>query len=66
LGEREPQLSAVQRLALIDAPAWWLSEPNGGEEFAYALLSASCAAEVITEHVYLAMVASSGEPDDND
>jgi hypothetical protein len=38
LGEREVHLSAVQRLALVDAAAWWLSEPNGGEEFAYALL----------------------------
>jgi ribosomal protein L34E len=54
LGEREAHLSAVQRLALIDAAAWWLSEPNGGEEFAYALLAASCAAEITTEHVYLA------------
>jgi hypothetical protein len=55
LGEREADLSAVQRLALVDAAAWWLSEPNGGEEFAYALLAASCAAEVATEHVYLAL-----------
>jgi hypothetical protein len=41
LGERETHLSAVQRLARVDAAAWWLSEPNGGEEFAYALLAAS-------------------------
>ena len=32
LGERESHLSAVQRLALVDAAAWWLSEPNGGEQ----------------------------------
>nr|QEO74012.1 hypothetical protein [uncultured bacterium] len=32
LGEREAHLSAVQRLALVDAAAWWLSEPNGGED----------------------------------
>ncbi|MDQ3764587.1 MAG: hypothetical protein M3460_24450 [Actinomycetota bacterium] len=56
LGEREARLSAVQRLALVDAAAWWLSEPNGGEEFAYALLAASCAAEVTTEHVYLTLI----------
>jgi len=61
LGERETQLSAVQRLALIDAAAWWLSEPNGGEDFAYALLAASCAAEVTTEHVYLALITSSDD-----
>jgi hypothetical protein len=34
LGEREAHLSAVQRLALVDAAAWWLSEPKGGEKFA--------------------------------
>jgi hypothetical protein len=66
LGQREPHLSAAQRLALVDAAAWWLSEPNGGEEFAYALLAAGCAAEVITEHVYLTLITPSGEPDDND
>jgi hypothetical protein len=61
LGEREVHLSAVQRLALIDAAAWWLSEPNGGEEFAYALLAASCTAEITTEHVYLALITPSDE-----
>jgi hypothetical protein len=65
LGEREAHLSAVQRLALVDAAAWWLSEPNGGEEFAYALLAASCAAEVTTEHVYLALITPSGELDED-
>ncbi len=65
LGEREAHLSAVQRPALVDAAAWWLSEPNGGEEFAYALLAASCAAEVTTEHVYLALITPSDEPDDD-
>lgn len=65
LGERETYLSAVQRLALVDAAAWWLSEPNGGEEFAYALLAASCAAEVTTEHVYLALITPPDEPDDD-
>ncbi|MGB6162841.1 MAG: hypothetical protein WCF33_06820 [Pseudonocardiaceae bacterium] len=65
LGEREADLSAVQRLALVDAAAWWLSEPNGGEEFAYALLAASCAAEVTTEHVYLALITPSGKLDED-
>jgi hypothetical protein len=64
LGEREAQLSAVQRLALVDAAAWWLSEPNGGEELAYALLAASCSAEVTTEHVYLALITPPNEPED--
>jgi hypothetical protein len=56
LGEREERLSAVQRLALVDAAAWWLSDPSGGQELAYALLAATCSAEVTTEHVYLALV----------
>jgi hypothetical protein len=50
-----------KRLALVDAAAWWLSEPNGGEEFAYALLAASCAAEVTAEHVYLALITPSDD-----
>jgi hypothetical protein len=65
LGECEEHLSAVQRLALVDAAAWWLSEPNGGEELAYALLAATCSAEVTTEHVYLALITPPAEPDDH-
>ncbi|MGH3778345.1 MAG: hypothetical protein ACRDRR_21825 [Pseudonocardiaceae bacterium] len=65
LGEREAQLSAVQRLALVDAAAWWLSEPNGGEQLAYALLAASCSAEITTEHVYLTLITPPDEPDDH-
>jgi hypothetical protein len=65
LGEREAHLSAVQRLAVVDAAAWWLSKANGGEEFAHALLAATCAAEVTTEHVYLALITPSDEPDDD-
>jgi hypothetical protein len=49
LGEREAHLSAVQRLVLIDVAAWWLSEPNGGEELAYALLAATCSGAVTTD-----------------
>jgi hypothetical protein len=66
LGEREAQSSAVQRLALVDAAAWWLSEPNGGEELAYALLAATCSTEVTTtEHVYLALITPPDEPEDH-
>jgi hypothetical protein len=65
LGEREAQLSAIQRLALVDAAAWWLSEPNGGEELAYALLAASCSEAVTTEHAYLALITPSDEPGDS-
>jgi hypothetical protein len=65
LDEREAHLSAVQRLALVDAAAWWLSEPNGGEELAYALLAASCSTEVSTEHVYLALITPLDQSDDH-
>jgi hypothetical protein len=65
LGEREAQLSAAQHLAVVDAAAWWLSEPNGGEELAYALLAASCSAEITTEHVYLTLITPPDEPDDH-
>jgi hypothetical protein len=64
LSEREPQLSAIQRLALVDAAAWWLSEPNGGEELAYALLAVICSGAVTTEHAYLALITPSDEPSD--
>jgi hypothetical protein len=65
LGEREERLSAVQRLALVDAAAWWLSDPNGGQELAHALLAANCSTEVTTEHVYLALITPAGEPGDH-
>jgi hypothetical protein len=61
LAERESRLSAVQRIALVDAAASWLSEPNGGEQLAYALLGAACTTEVTAEQVYLALIT----PPDN-
>ncbi len=54
----------VQRLALVDAAAWWLSEPNG-DELAYALLAASCSEAVTTEHAYLVLITPSDEPGDD-
>jgi hypothetical protein len=65
LSEREARLSAVQRLALVDAAAWWLSEPDGGEELAYALLAAGCSGAVPTEHTYLALITPSDGPGDD-
>ncbi|MBV9139866.1 MAG: hypothetical protein JO115_02915 [Pseudonocardiales bacterium] len=49
LAERETRLSALQRLALVDAAASWLSEPNGEDQLAYALLGAACTTEVTAE-----------------
>jgi hypothetical protein len=65
LAERETRLSALQRLAVVDAAAWWLSEESGGEELAYALVGASCTAETTTEHVYLELIARRRSSDDH-
>ena len=65
LAERESRLSALQRLALVDAAASWLSEPNGGDQLAYALVGAACTAEVTTEQVYLALITPAIEPEDH-
>ena len=56
LAERETRLSALQRLSLVDAAATWLSEPNGGDQLAHALLAAACTTEVTAEHAYLALI----------
>jgi hypothetical protein len=60
LAERETRLSALQRLALVDAAASWLSEPNGGDQLAHALLVAACTTEVTAEHAYLALITHWG------
>ena len=65
LAERESRLSALQRLALVDAAAFWLSEPNGGEQLAHALLGAACTTEVTAEHVYLALITPPANPEDH-
>jgi hypothetical protein len=65
LAERESRLSALQRLALVDAAASWLSEPNGGEQLAHALLAAACTTDVTAEHAYLALITPPDEPEDH-
>jgi hypothetical protein len=65
LAERESRLSALQRLALVDAAASWLSEPNGGEQLAHALLGAACTTEVTTEQAYLALITPAAKPEDH-
>jgi hypothetical protein len=64
LAERETRLSALQRLALVDAAASWLSEPNGGEQLAHALLGAACTTDVTAEHAYLALITPPENPED--
>jgi hypothetical protein len=65
LAERETRLSALQRLALVDAAASWLSEPNGGEQLAHALLGSACRTDVTAEHAYLALITPSENPEDH-
>jgi hypothetical protein len=65
LAERESRLSALQRLALVDAAASWLSEPNGGDQLAHALLAAACTTEVTAEHAYLALISPPENPEDH-
>jgi hypothetical protein len=65
LAERESRLSALQRLALVDAAASWLSEPNGGEQLAHALLAAACRTDVTVEHAYLALITPLENPADH-
>ena len=63
LAEREAGLSAVQRLALVDAAAWWLTDPAGGQELAHALIDGACADRVTAEHVYLALITPPDQPE---
>ncbi len=65
LAERESRLSALQRLALVDAAASWLSEPNGGDQLAHALLAAACTTDVTAEHAYLALITPSDNSEDH-
>ena len=56
LAERESRLTTIQRLALVDAASWWLSEQHGGPQLAHALLEAACTDGLAAEHAYLALI----------
>jgi len=56
LAERESRLTTIQRLALVDAASWWLSEEHGGQQLAHALLEAACSDGLAAEHAYLALI----------
>jgi hypothetical protein len=56
LAERESRLTTIQRLALVDAASWWLSEEHGGQQLAHALLEAACTDGLAAEHAYLALI----------
>jgi hypothetical protein len=64
--KEESRLSAMQRLALVDAAAWWLTE-TGGEDLAHALLASACSSDLTTQQAYLALITpvedrSEGQP----
>lgn len=53
---REPRLSALQRLAVVDAAAGWLQQ-DAGDELAFALLGAVCSTDITTSQTYVALLA---------
>jgi hypothetical protein len=61
LTDRESRLTALHRLAVIDAASWWLSVVDGGAQFAHALLEAACTDGLAAEHAYLALIDQPGE-----
>ena len=60
LRDREVGLSALQRIAVVDAAARWM-EVEAGSELAHALLASACSSAVITNEVYLALLTPAGE-----
>ena len=61
LREREQRISAVQRIAVVDAAARWLAE-DAGEELARALLEAVCSESTTATFAYLALIDRQGTP----
>lgn len=59
LGNGEPALSLMQRIAVIDAAAYWI-DSTGDDEMAWALLDAVCATSATTGQTYLALLAPVG------
>jgi hypothetical protein len=61
LREREHRISAVQRIAVVDAAARWLAE-DAGAELAQALLTAVCSETATANFAYLALIDPMGMP----
>jgi len=59
LREREPSITPVQGIAVIDAAARWLAE-GAGEDLAQALLQAACHDAITANFVYLALIEPAG------
>jgi hypothetical protein len=63
LAERVPRLTVTQRLALVDAASWWLSDTTaGGPDLARALLEATCDDHLAAELTYLALITPPDAP----
>jgi hypothetical protein len=61
LSERERRISPIQRIAVVDAAARWLTE-DAGEELAQALLEAVCTQATTANFAYLALIDQPGTP----
>ncbi len=59
LRERQPRITPVQGIAVIDAAARWLGE-GAGEDLAQALLQAACGDPITANFVYLALIEPPG------
>lgn len=59
LREREPRITPVQAIAVIDGAARWLAE-GAGEDLAQALLQAACRDAMSANFAYLALIEPAG------
>jgi len=59
LRDRDQRITPVQRVAVVDAAARWLTE-DAGEELAQALLQAACADPITASFAYLALIEPPG------
>lgn len=63
LRDREPRLSPVQRIAVVDAAARWMEE-DAGDELAFALLRAACLSELAASQAYVELLSPVGSAGD--
>lgn len=64
LRDREPRLSPVQRIAVVDAAARWMEE-DAGDELAFALLRAACLSELAASQAYVELLSPGGPAGDS-
>jgi hypothetical protein len=56
LSINEGVMSPVERIAVVDAAAWWIGQ-DSGEELALALLQAACSSEVTASQAYVELLS---------